>query len=468
MVNTGRPSMDCLPCRRRKLRCDLKPESCGQCRRANISCHGYRNVKDLAFRDQTRVARQKVVARQGYAYQLITLPSPMLDLNLDVETRCRDTFFLLYVTGLSRSCSSLPPLYNQAPVSKHLAYSVNAVSLAFSAVQFDSRELISTAFNRYSAAIRNLRHSLCEPNVLIGDEILQSILLLDLFEKLTAPSLGMPGSSMTHIRGAMSIIESRGKLNFASALSTQIARSILSHFIISCGMTKTSISDSQVAVWKDLSGLIMDSKWDYMGILVDIVNLRAMMTKGIMVDDSKMNGRVFDINCRLEYLADSLERSCGPVTVFLSDWQALDGEYDIYPDHFTMQLHNAVRMMRLEMEGLIRDRCHEQNGDAINKIAKQICRSVRHYIMPQARPENSEPFTPMQKLECRILMAPLYQAAQLSTDNGVQEWIWRILEYMAEKGNMRIARDVLDLSKNRLDIDYWTIWAMAGCYATAA
>lgn len=449
-------------------KCDLKPESCGQCRRANISCHGYRNVKDLAFRDQTRVARQKVVARQGYAYQLITFPSPMLDLSLDVEARCRDTFFLLYVTGLSRSCSSLPPLYNQATISNHLAYSVNAVSLVFSAVQFDSRELISTAFNRYSAAIGNLRHSLCEPNVFIGDEILQSILLLDLFEKLAAPSLGMPGPSMTHIRGAMSIIESRGKLNFASALSTQIARNILSHFIISCGITKTSILESQVAVWKDLSGLIIDSKWDYMGILVDIVNLRAILTKGIMVDDSTMNGRVFDIKCRLEYLADSLERSCGPVVVLLGDWQALDGEYDVYPNHFTMQLHNAVRMMRLEMEGLIRDRCHEQNGDAINKIAKQICRSVTHCIMPQARSENSEPFTQMQKLECRILMAPLYQAAQLTTDNCMQEWIWRILEYMAAKGNMRIARDVLDLSKKRLDIDYWTIWAMAGCYATAA
>ncbi|KAF4438723.1 C6 transcription factor [Fusarium acutatum] len=289
-----------------------------------------------------------------------------------------------------------------------------------------------------------------------------------MFEKLTAPSLGMSGASMIHIRGAMSIIESRGKLNFASALSTQIARNILSHFIISCGMTKSFISDSQVAVWKDLSGLVMDSKLDYMGILVDIVNLRAILSKGIMVHDSEINSKVFGIKCKLEYLADSLERSCGPFTVFLSHWQALGGEYDVYLNHFTMQLHNAVRMMRLEMEGLVRARCYEQNVDAINMIAKQICRSVTHYIMPQARPENSEPFTPMQKLECRILMAPLYQAAQLSTDSCVQEWIGRILDYMAEKGNMRIARDVLDLTKKSLDNDYWTIWAMAGCYATAA
>ncbi|KAF5535257.1 hypothetical protein FPHYL_13230 [Fusarium phyllophilum] len=405
MVNTGRPSMDYWLTFVSK--CDLKPECCGQCRRANILCHGYRGAKDLAFRDQTRVARQKVVARQGYAYQLITWPSPVLDLNLDVETRCRDTFFLLYVTGLSRSFSPLPPLYHQATISQHLAYSVHAVSLAFSAVQFDNRELISTALNGYSATIGNLRHSLCDLDVLIGDEILQSILLLDLFEKLTAPSLGIPG-------------------------------------------------------------LIMDSKWDYMRILVDIVNLRAILATGIMVDRSKIDERVPDINYRLEYLADSLERSCGPVTVFWSDWQTLEGEYDVYPNHFTMQLHNAVRMMRLEMEGLIRDSCHEKNGDVINKTAKQICRSVTHSIMPHARSQYSELFTQMQKLGCRILMAPLYQAAQMSTDSSVQEWIWRLLEHMAEKGNMRIARDVLDLSKERLDIDYWTIWAMAGCYATAA
>jgi hypothetical protein len=450
-------------------KCDLKPESCGQCRRANISCHGYRNVQDLAFRDETRVARQKVVARQRYSgNQLIMLPSPMLDLNLDVETRCRDTFFVLYVTGLSRSCSSLPPLYNQAPIAGHLAYSVNAVSLAFSAILFESRELISSAFNTYSAAIGSLRNSLCEPNVLIGDEILQSILLLDLFEKLTGPSLGMPGSSMTHIRGAMSMIESRGTLNFTSVLSTQLARSALSHYIISCGISKTSILDSQVAVWKTLSGLTMDDKWDYMGILVDIVNLRAILAKGIMVDDRKIRGRILEINCKLGYLADSLERSCRPVAVSLHHWQTFSGEYDVYPNHHSMQLSNAVRMMRLEMEGLIRERYRQHNADMINKIARQICRSVTHYIMPHARPENTEPFTPMQKLQCKVLMAPLYQAAQLSTENCVQEWIWTILEYMAEKGNMRIARDVLGLSKRRLDIDYWTIWAMAGSYATAA
>ncbi|KAF5983810.1 hypothetical protein FCOIX_3026 [Fusarium coicis] len=197
-------------------------------------------------------------------------------------------------------------------------------------------------------------------------------------------------------------------------------------------------------------------KWYYMRILVDIVSLRAMLATGIMVDGSKINEKVLDINSRLEYLADSLERSCGPVTVFWGDWQALDGEYDVYPNHFTMQLHNAVRMMRLEIEGRIRDRCHEERGDVINKVAKQICRSVTHSIMT-ARSQNSELFTQMQKLECRILMAPLYQAAQVSTDSSVQEWIWKILKHTAEKGNMRIARNVLDISKKRLDIDYWTI-----------
>ncbi|UPK89445.1 hypothetical protein LCI18_000380 [Fusarium solani-melongenae] len=82
MVNRGRPSKDCLPCRKRKLRCDLKAGTCGQCRRAGLECHGYRNPQDLVFRDQTEVARHKVLVRVGV---------PVL--NLDMDTRCRDAFF---------------------------------------------------------------------------------------------------------------------------------------------------------------------------------------------------------------------------------------------------------------------------------------------------------------------------------------------------------------------------------------
>jgi hypothetical protein len=413
-----------------------------------------------------------VVARQWFSgNQLAIFPSPGLNLNLDVVTQCRETFFMLYVTGLSHSCTSLLPLYNQVPMVRHLSYSVDAVSLAFSAIQFESRELVSYAVKKYLAAMKSLGLSLREPNAVVSDEILQSILLLDLYEKLMGPNLNIPVSWMTHIQGAMSMIESRGFLNVSSHVSTQLTRSVLSHLVISCGIAKVSIPDSQVTVRKDLSTLVMDEKWDYMGIVIDIVNLRAILPESKTNLDSGIKEKVFEINRKLEYLEESLARSSGPVTVradIACHSYSLDGQYDVYPTHYAMQICNALRSMRLEMEDLMRDRCSTDTSETINEIARQICRSVPYYIMPHGRPENAEPFAPMQKLKCKVLLAPLFQAAQLSTEACVQEWIWRSLEYMSERGNMRIAREVLNLSKRRQNIDHWTIWAMAGCYAMAA
>lgn len=430
------------------LKCDLKPETCGQCRRARISCHGYRNTQDLIFRDETYAAKKKVVARQWhYGNQLAVLPPPGLNLNLDVVTQCRETFFVLYVTGLSRSCVSLLPLYNQVPMVSHLSHSVDAVSLAFSATQFESQELASFAAKKYLAAVESLGLSLREPNAVVNDQILQSILLLDLYEKLIGPNLNMPGSWMTHIQGAMSMIESRGLLNISSHMSLQLTRSAFSHLVISCGIAKFPIPDSQITVQKDLSTIVTDEKWDYMGILVDIVNLRAILPEIKTNLDSGIKERAFEINRKLEYLEESLARSCGPVTVradTVCHAYCLDGQYDVYPTHYAMQTCNALRSMRLEMEDLMRDKSRESSNDAseiIDGIARQICRAVPPYIMPHSRPENAEPFTAMQKLKCKVLLAPLFQAAQLSTEACVQEWVWRSLEYMSEKGNMRVARE---------------------------
>lgn len=416
-----------------------------------------------------------MVARQWYyGNQLAILPPPGPNLNLDVVTQCRETFFVLYVTGLSRSCASLLQLYNQVPMVSHLSYSVDAVSLAFSAIQFDSRELSGFAAKKYLAAVKSLGLSLREPNAVISDEILQSILLLDLYEKLMGPSLNMPGSWMTHIQGAMSMIESRRSLNVSSHISTQLTRSAFFHLVISCGIAKFPLPDSQTTVRRDFSTLVMDEKWDYMGILIDIVNLRAILPESKTHLDTGIKERAIEINRKLVCLEKSLARSCGPVTVRADTTchaYCLDGQYDVYQTHYAMQICNAVRLMRLEIEDLIKEKCPGSSIDAsetMNEIARQICRTVAPYIMPHGRPENAEPFTPMQKLQCKVLLAPLFQAAKLSTEACVQDWVWKSLEYMSERGNMRLAKEVLNLSKKRHNIDHWTIWAMAGCYAMAA
>ncbi|KAH7001825.1 hypothetical protein EDB80DRAFT_62849 [Ilyonectria destructans] len=53
MVYCGKPSKGCSTCRDRKIRCDQREPSCGQCEKRHQACPGYRNQVDLMFRDES-------------------------------------------------------------------------------------------------------------------------------------------------------------------------------------------------------------------------------------------------------------------------------------------------------------------------------------------------------------------------------------------------------------------------------
>ncbi|KAF2280862.1 uncharacterized protein EI97DRAFT_368347 [Westerdykella ornata] len=68
MPNVGRPSKGCQNCRDRKVKCDLKRPSCGQCIRSGKDCHGYRDPLEMMFRDENdAVARRAKTKYQELA-----------------------------------------------------------------------------------------------------------------------------------------------------------------------------------------------------------------------------------------------------------------------------------------------------------------------------------------------------------------------------------------------------------------
>lgn len=60
MVYTGQPSKGCATCRKRRVKCDEQIPECGGCLRIKQQCPGYKNHFDLAWRDQTTVAKKGV------------------------------------------------------------------------------------------------------------------------------------------------------------------------------------------------------------------------------------------------------------------------------------------------------------------------------------------------------------------------------------------------------------------------
>lgn len=457
------------------LQCDLKLESCGQCQRAKIVCHGYRNLQDLVFRDETDTARHKVLTRSShYPAEPSCFPLPIWGLSMDMGTCCREAFFSLYLTGFSHSYASVVTLYSQAPAMGHLACSVDAVSLAFTAVQFESQEITTFANKRYVAAIQNLGQALRDPKALESDEILQSVLLLDLYEKLSNHEAHTPRSWMSHIQGAMSLVAARGSLNFSNPIACQLTRSVVTSLIISCGAAMVSVPECILALRKELDVSLVDQKWDFMGILFHIVNLRADVHHNGSGSGNRVVEKAKEIDRNLISLEETLPEFWKPVVVLAPNshgLQLLDGQYDVYPNHFATQLWNVLRALRLEMAKIIKDHHQSSETDAsetINHISRRICHAVPQFILPGARPDNAEPFSSIQKLQCRTLLAPLYTAACVSTDRDIQEWICKSMDYMAEKGNIRVAKDIADMLRTKSDTDYWTVWAMTGCYAMTA
>ncbi|KAL6406562.1 ThiJ/PfpI family protein [Ilyonectria robusta] len=378
------------------------------------------------------------------------------------------------VIGFSHSYTSLVTLYTQAPATGHLACSVDAVSLAFTAVQFESQEIMSFAKKRYVAAIQNLGQALRDPKALESNEVLQSVLVLDVYEKLSNREAHTRPSWMSHVQGAMSLVAARGSLNFSNPIACQLTRSVVTTLIISCGAAMVPVPESIISLRKELDVSGVDKKWDFMAILLHIVNLRADVYHDGGGDRTRVVEKAKEIDRNLASLEKTLPEFWKPVVVLAADnhgLQLLDGQYDVYPSHFATQLWNTLRAMRLEMAKIIKDYHQSSEPDAsetINRISRRICHTVPQFILPGARPDNAEPFSSIQKLQCRTLLAPLYLAACVSTDTHIQEWICNSIDYMAEKGNIRVAKDIADMLRTRSDIDYWTVWAMTGCYAMTA
>lgn len=106
-------------------------------------------------------------------------------------------------------------------------------------------------------------------------------------------------------------------------------------------------------------------------------------------------------------------------------------------------------------------------AETIADIASDICAAVPQFILAGARSENTEPFSPLQILECRGILTALYEAAQTTTDMVLRAWILQCLVYMADNG-VKMAQDVARILTDTPEVDYWTVFTMIGSCGIAA
>ncbi|WYZ45682.1 hypothetical protein EsH8_VIII_000998 [Colletotrichum jinshuiense] len=366
--------------------------------------------------------------------------------------------------------------YRTAKEYGHLSLSVEAASLAFMAVQLGSSQLLRLANASYVTAIRQLGDALQNLGAEQAEEALQSVLLLDMYEKLVHRDPRVSQSWLSHARGGLTLFDARETSIISSSTGCQVAARLVTAVTVSCATVGDRIPQELVKLRRNIGYRIKSVKWTFLGILVHIVNLKSDVDKG-KASSSDLLIRAKQVDDQIKALDRARPSTWQPQVVLpaVNNRLVLGGYYDIYPDHFITQVSNAMCTMRLILYSMIQRHIPAESrpveGEFHKSIldsAKQICASVPQYILPGVHPTNSIPFSPVQQLHCSTLLAPLYLINQVLDDMLVKAWIRRCLGFMWESGGLKVAKEIAAVMQTTPDLDYWTIYAMTGSYALAA
>jgi hypothetical protein len=428
----------------------------------------------LAFRDETNATKQKVLARRA------TSQGHPASLQLGWDVRARYVFFSIYIMGLSQSYGALVPLYSRAANIQHLHASVDAVSLAFMACHLDIPALVRPAREKYVLAIRSLGQALRDPQASTSDEALQSVLLLDLYEKMVNRDIRNPVTWMSHVRGAMTLVITRGRRNFSTPLACELAARVASTLAISCDAAGLNLPDQLKALGRALesSSCAVGFRWGHTAAMLDMVNFRVDVLAGKIASPAEVASKAREFDSYLADLETRLPTSWKAQRVYTAghDPCVFGRYYDVHSTHYAAQVWNALWVQRLVLNDIIQR--HEPGGptspgatsaaSTIADVTRQICAAVPQFVLPAARTENNLPFSPLQRLQCHTMLPKLHVACQLSTDAYMRSWILDLLEHLAEVGSMKMAREVADHLRTRQDADFWPVYCMTGSYALAA
>lgn len=238
------------------MQCDETKPTCNQCAKSRRQCPGYKDEFDLVFRNETQATerraqkanRKALAQKQGKnlgareAAKSSSSKRPQdqsllatLKLPVDQQATCHfiSNFVLLPRYDSTRGyLEFVVPLLNNVDSAPHFKAAFDACAVASlgnrvgAGSKFDSQ-----ALGHYTKALSWTFTALKDPKQATADSTLAAILMLGLFENITAKQLGMLAWG-SHIEGAIQLVKARGKAQIESkvglalfvAVRTQMVR----------------------------------------------------------------------------------------------------------------------------------------------------------------------------------------------------------------------------------------------------
>ena len=502
MAYRGKLSKACLPCRKRKLRCDLHEHGCTQCARAKLTCSGYRDTKALRLRDETSITRKRVDARQS----IKAIPR---SISVPICSQAKDIFYYNYVVGANKPFSFLRAIFLPTSNVEYLDRSVNAVALAYLNYQRHSPSAEEEARKQYVSALGLVGAAVRTSDQAKQDSTILGILLLDLYEKITTIEPSFDGAWAAHLSGALALVKLRDNRQFEEPNVIAMLMRLSTNLLISCVVASDRplcadavILRSNIAAYSPGS---IDPKWRESDLIIEFARLRQEIKEGTVPDDEAISCL---INLDFKFVKLSMEVPTSWQYMTISVTRRTKHHYNlfhhIHPAEHIAQMWNTHRLTRLSINELICARSLDSRRELnrsredttlqqratriIEDMSSDICASVPQYIQNTFGPlfpnslEHSERLgkssdidnnslsiarcNPTHHVPCYRLIFPLYVVAQSTvTPISLKRWVIEQLHFMADYHAIRNAAAIANVIESGEPKHIWQVYAMLGSYA---
>ncbi|KAF4638024.1 hypothetical protein G7Y89_g40 [Cudoniella acicularis] len=458
MVHTGRPSRGCAVCKRRRIKvflsflqsralltpktqCDEAEPECSYCIKTKQKCPGYVHQFDLAWRDQTTVAKKSVERRKNAivkarieedATKLHKLVArnmsqdPCLSsmglvssskLTLNLEEFPLSFYFAIYATPSSQTpferrglVGHIAPTFLRAKPDSTIRMSIMAVATCLFLAWMNRTPDSPFSRSYYLKALSAMKDQLSKPEACSNDEMLMGVLLLQLYEHGQEKSFfeGPPG-------GALALIKHRGLNGFKSDISQGLLFDVRGQLIEKAYRDSQPLRDD-VYSWKNIAedsdlppGVRLDT------ICMDVANLNASVVR-LMQDQGEKNShqtgifpllvQAAEIESRLAAWSTSIPSFWRPIAVHgpncISPGIQRAGLYqqycDVYPSITASGIWNKYRLAKIRVQRSILSLLSQHEQTASN-LAQQdlsqgriqlevdnICASIPYHLGDRTRP----------------------------------------------------------------------------------
>ncbi|KAK3944460.1 hypothetical protein QBC46DRAFT_440767 [Diplogelasinospora grovesii] len=404
MVYGGKPSRGCRTCRARRIKCDEGRPTCKKCAKSKRECGGYRSEFEIVHRDETRTTVQRNSSRPAVWQQHHSAATPVLvfvhehhglptprssparqdspppPLSVPIAQQAACYFasnFILMPRGegpYGYMEYLVPLLRTEMPGRSALQHAFNACGLAALGNKVTSERVnfSELSLKEHSQALVRTHEALGNPATANSDATLAAVLLLCLFESITAIKETRMLAWRSHIEGAAHIVQSRGREQMRTKTASLLFNAVRHHI-----MARTLSSGIAPPVGVDwwMGGGDTDSlsaKAQHFGL--ETAALRAevssLMTNLSRTPESvglmgQMRQRVQAIDQEIAEWMDIVPEQSRPRTLCCvweenlkftrtgyGDIEVFPGRVDVYPDFMTASTWNVARVTRLILASL--------------------------------------------------------------------------------------------------------------------